>query len=107
MKIRRSLYSQLLEGLQTFPVVALVGPRQVGKTSLARLLMAELIQSGKTVVMLDLERPSDLAKLNDARTVFGPLGRSIGHFGRSAVAPGFVSGAACAGRYTAQAGPVF
>jgi predicted AAA+ superfamily ATPase len=73
MKIRRSLYSQLLEGLQTFPVVALVGPRQVGKTSLARLLMAELIQSGKTVVMLDLERPSDLAKLNDAELFLDPL----------------------------------
>lgn len=54
----------LLEGLQTFPIVALVGPRQVGKTSLARLLHAKFSQAGQSVVMLDLERPSDLAKLN-------------------------------------------
>lgn len=73
MRIHRLLYSQLLEGLQTFPVVALVGPRQVGKTSLARLLLAELNQSGQAVLMLDLERPSDLAKLNDAELFLDPL----------------------------------
>lgn len=73
MKIHRLLYNPLREGLQTFPVVALVGPRQVGKTSLARLLLAELSQSGRAVVMLDLERPSDLAKLNDAELFLDPL----------------------------------
>ena len=73
MKIHRLSYNPLREGLQTFPVVALVGPRQVGKTSLARLLLAELSQSGRAVVMLDLERPSDLAKLNDAELFLDPL----------------------------------
>jgi predicted AAA+ superfamily ATPase len=73
MKIHRLLSNPLREGLQTFPVVALVGPRQVGKTSLARLLLAELSQSGRAVVMLDLERPSDLAKLNDAELFLDPL----------------------------------
>ena len=73
MKIHRLLSNPLREELQTFPVVALVGPRQVGKTSLARLLLAELSQSGRAVVMLDLERPSDLAKLNDAELFLDPL----------------------------------
>ena len=70
MNIQRSLYSQLLEGLQTFPVVGLVGPRQVGKTSMARELAA---QFGKGAVMLDLERPSDLAKLAEPELFLEPL----------------------------------
>jgi hypothetical protein len=44
--------------MATFPAVALLGPRQVGKTTLARAL-AESMDS----VYLDLELPSDLAKL--------------------------------------------
>lgn len=70
MKIPRFLQSQLLEGLQTFPVVGLVGPRQVGKTSMARELAAQL---GREAVMLDLERPSDLAKLAEPELFLEPL----------------------------------
>lgn len=70
MNIPRFLRSQLLEGLQTFPVVGLVGPRQVGKTSLARELAAQL---GNAAVMLDLERPSDLAKLAEPELFLEPL----------------------------------
>jgi hypothetical protein len=70
MNIPRSLYPKLLEGLQTFPVVGLIGPRQVGKTSMARELAAKL---GKGAVMLDLERPSDLAKLAEPELFLEPL----------------------------------
>jgi predicted AAA+ superfamily ATPase len=70
MNIPRFLYSQLLEGLQTFPVVGLVGPRQVGKTSMARELATQL---GAGAVMLDLERPSDLAKLAEPELFLEPL----------------------------------
>ena len=70
MNIPRFLYPQLLEGLQTFPVVGLVGPRQVGKTSMARELAAQL---GTGAVMLDLERPSDLAKLAEPELFLEPL----------------------------------
>lgn len=70
MSTPRSLFPQLLESLQTFPVVGLVGPRQVGKTSLARELAAQL---GPGAVMLDLERPSDLAKLAEPELFLEPL----------------------------------
>jgi predicted AAA+ superfamily ATPase len=46
-----------------FPAVALLGPRQAGKTTLARALADEF---GNKAVYLDLERPSDRAKLADA-----------------------------------------
>ena len=42
------------------PAVALLGPRQVGKTTLALSVAA-----GRTVVYLDLESPADLRKLSD------------------------------------------
>ena len=46
--------------LDTNPAVVLIGPRQVGKTTLARAIAHE-----RNAVYLDLERPSDLAKVSD------------------------------------------
>jgi len=65
--IDRWLTSKALDDLVHFPVAALVGPRQVGKTTLARAL-AE--RCAKPTVYLDLERPSDRAKLADAEAYF-------------------------------------
>src|SRR5438477_10444079 len=60
--IDRLLKVELEKSLKTFPVVALLGPRQVGKTTLAHTFA---LQAEKPAVYLDLERPSDLAKLAD------------------------------------------
>lgn len=73
MNFQRSLHPRLLESLQNFPVVGLIGPRQVGKTSLARQLAADLASSGKAALVLDLERPSDLAKLSEPELFLEPL----------------------------------
>src|ERR1700687_4812413 len=47
--------------LSAFPAVAILGPRQCGKTSLARSLLPE---TGS--LYLDLERPRDAEQLRDA-----------------------------------------
>lgn len=60
--IHREIKQTVLESLTRFPVVALLGPRQVGKTTLARGLQQEI---GSSAVYLDLERPSDLGRLSD------------------------------------------
>ena len=60
MFARRS-ETQLRVLLEEFPAVALLGPRQVGKTTLA-LEIARAVDS----VYLDLESPSDRARLLDA-----------------------------------------
>ena len=52
----------MIKALGTMPVVALLGPRQVGKTTLA-LEIAKSID--KESAYLDLELDSDLAKLSD------------------------------------------
>ena len=52
-----------------FPAVALLGPRQVGKTTLA----LDLIEGNQKAAYLDLELPSDLAKLSDAEDYFSRL----------------------------------
>jgi predicted AAA+ superfamily ATPase len=56
----RDLQSLLLQRLGSSPAVALLGSRQVGKTTLARALHFD-----KPTHYLDLERPSDVAKLAD------------------------------------------
>lgn len=60
--IERSIESKVIRLLEQFPAVALLGPRQVGKTTLA-LSLAEAM--GGTALYLDLELPSDRAKLSD------------------------------------------
>ena len=47
--------------LDQFPAVALLGPRQTGKTTLAGLIAEE-----RASIYLDLEDPADRAKLSDA-----------------------------------------
>ena len=51
----------VLARLSQFPAVALLGPRQAGKTTLA-----EQIAAGQPSVYLDLESPADREKLADA-----------------------------------------
>ncbi len=61
--IKRLLEDKLMKALDTMPVVALLGPRQVGKTTLS-LLMADKMR--KPTTYLDLESDSDFIKLSDA-----------------------------------------
>lgn len=60
--IKRKLQQTLLNALATMPVVALLGPRQVGKTTLALEMVGKIT---KETSYLDLELDSDLAKLSD------------------------------------------
>ncbi len=52
----------LIEILDFFPAIGIVGPRQVGKTTLAKYISKHLT---KDSIYLDLENPRDLAKLED------------------------------------------
>ena len=65
--ISRQAESDIIELLEQFPALALVGPRQVGKTTLAKLV-ANKFQ--KEVVYIDLENPRDDNKLRDAVIFF-------------------------------------
>lgn len=58
--LARDLSVTLRNALQAAPVVALLGPRQVGKTTLARHVTQTL---DGPAIYLDLERPSDANKL--------------------------------------------
>ncbi len=64
--IERSLSAKLSWSLVNFPVTSLVGPRQCGKSTLARQVAGKI----PNVVFLDLEKPSDLRKLDDAEFFF-------------------------------------
>ena len=66
--IPRLLADRLAESLASYPSVALLGPRQVGKTTLA-LGLAEGV--GKPAMYLDLERDSDRRKLTEPELYLG------------------------------------
>ena len=60
----------ILHLLAQFPVVALLGARQVGKTTLARMISCG--QPGP-VHSFDLEDPTDRSRLGDPKLALGPL----------------------------------
>jgi predicted AAA+ superfamily ATPase len=62
MMIKRILHHSICQSLQHFPAVGLIGARQVGKTTLARMISKE---RGPDTVYLDLERPADYAALSE------------------------------------------
>ena len=58
--IRRLLEAQLLDQISYFPAVVVVGPRQVGKTTLVQTIQPQLARPS---VYLDLELPSQRDRL--------------------------------------------
>ena len=81
MIIPRHLETRIREYLAIFPAVSVVGPRQAGKTTLARAI-ADSHHGGRPDSAslpsryLDLENPLDRAKLADARSyLLGQSGR--------------------------------
>ncbi len=65
--IKRRIQENITKSLVKVPAVGLVGPRQAGKTTLAKMI-AETID--KPVIYLDLENPQDFQKLDDAQLYF-------------------------------------
>jgi len=64
--IHRKIESELKECLFDFPAVAVLGPRQCGKSTLAQKIIAEHSNS----IYLDLENPADMAKLQAPELFF-------------------------------------
>ena len=65
---RNTILDSLREALARSPVVVLAGPRQCGKTTLARLLVPE-----QSLNYFDLEDPASLARLDEPMTALDPL----------------------------------
>ena len=70
MILRRRHLERVEEQLARFPVVALLGPRQVGKTTLARQLAADWPEPTRH---FDFEDPDDQQRLADPAFVLRPL----------------------------------
>ena len=62
--IHRDLTTEIKLALTYFPVVGIIGPRQVGKTTLAKQLLTQLPRPS---VYLDLELDEDVARLGNAQ----------------------------------------
>ena len=67
---RSNDFADLRRLLAEYPIVALLGPRQVGKTTLARSLASSW---RGPVEFFDLEHPTDLARMSDPSTALDPL----------------------------------
>ena len=68
MIARTRILDSIRTALDRAPVVVLSGPRQCGKTTLARELLSPL-----SVNYFDLEDPTSIARLDEPMTALGPL----------------------------------
>ncbi len=69
--IERTAHREKIDALlRDFPVVAILGARQVGKSTLALQIMASYRGAAER---FDLEDPADLARLSDVRLALSPL----------------------------------
>ncbi len=65
--IKRHVYSELNFSLDKFPVTCITGPRQCGKTTLAKFICSE---RKKDFVYLDLEKVEDYRRIQDPGLFF-------------------------------------
>lgn len=65
--IKRVAQAEITRLLEEFPAVAILGPRQVGKTTLAEEIAKSV---NPEPIYLDLESPADHAKLNEPESYF-------------------------------------
>lgn len=69
---RPEFIKRLNKAFKTHPVVALLGPRQCGKTTLSRLYVEE--EGAKSpIALFDLEDPTDLRILENPKTALEPI----------------------------------
>ena len=73
MIARPAHLAELVRKLDANPVVALLGARQVGKTTLAGMLASPLAETHRSVTSFDLEDPRDLARLDEPTLALEPL----------------------------------
>lgn len=66
MWVERQAQDAIAELRTLFPAVALLGSRQCGKSSLARHIM----RGDQSAILLDLDSPADVRKLDDAELFF-------------------------------------
>ena len=64
--IKREITATVKTRLKNYPAVALLGARQVGKSTLAGMIIEQIPKA----IHLDLERPADLNKLTDPEAFF-------------------------------------
>ncbi len=65
--VNRKIENKLVKTIGNFPVTGIIGPRQVGKTTLAKKI-SKIIE--KETVYIDLENPRDKIRLSDPNLFF-------------------------------------
>jgi len=78
MEIKREMYKKIKSHLSAKEITLIIGPRQVGKTTLAKKLQSELEQENEKVLFLNLDIESDYALLESQEKFLFALRNQVG-----------------------------
>lgn len=81
MVIKRSLFDEIKNHLSHKEITLVVGPRQVGKTTLLRLLEADLLKEGKKTLFLNLDIEQDFQFVSSQQTLVQHIRLLLGEEG--------------------------
>lgn len=73
MILRSEFLKKIKKSVLTYPVTALIGSRQSGKTTLAKQIAQAFSEEGQSVTYFDLEYPEDLIRLDNPQRLLEPL----------------------------------
>lgn len=81
MKIKRQIYSDIKNHLQKPEITLIIGPRQVGKTTLINRINKELIKNGKNTVVLNMDFEDDFMLFETQSKLINHLKLELGNEG--------------------------
>ena len=70
--IRQNFIQMIVDGFSVHPIIAILGPRQSGKTTLTRQYI-DIVKEKKQIHYFDLEDPNDLAALKSPKAILENL----------------------------------
>lgn len=81
MLIKRTLFNEIKEHLSAKEISIIIGPRQVGKTTLMKELISELKQSNNNIIFLNLDIESDKRFFESQELLLNKIKLEIGESG--------------------------
>lgn len=78
MQIKRTVYQTILDHMDKPEITLLIGPRQVGKTTIMKEVIAHCEKNGSMTIFLNLDREEDMRWFHSQQTLLDRIRFLVG-----------------------------